>query len=180
VTHRAHGEVVSVKHTGAFSVSINREAFESIGVKLGRRFQMSIGEGPHAPPFHVLNATLTEYPYKGVEDYCWFGDFDAEHEWLCMHLKTFEYCNGAKALGIVVGTPVTAEAVELPAPRAGRKYTDTLAKLRVPGGVLDGHTGRKGKGTGTGSGRPGGKGKGIGKHKGKGKVWVERAASAAR
>eukprot|EP00930_Biecheleria_cincta_P043483 TRINITY_DN29856_c0_g1_i1.p1 TRINITY_DN29856_c0_g1~~TRINITY_DN29856_c0_g1_i1.p1 ORF type:complete len:594 (+),score=75.52 TRINITY_DN29856_c0_g1_i1:38-1783(+) len=184
VTHKAHGEVTSIKHTGAFFVSVSRNALDSIGVTIGKRFYISVGEGPHAPPFHVLLATLTEYPYKGVESYSWFGEFDAHHESLCMHIRTYEYCHGAKALGVKVGAPVTVEVADLLPPRTRATQADAFAGLRVPGGVLDRNKGSdgkgkqccKGKGRGKekGCGRSGTTGAGSGKGKSKGKVWVDR------
>eukprot|EP00927_Polykrikos_kofoidii_P046279 TRINITY_DN40499_c0_g1_i1.p1 TRINITY_DN40499_c0_g1~~TRINITY_DN40499_c0_g1_i1.p1 ORF type:complete len:540 (-),score=65.75 TRINITY_DN40499_c0_g1_i1:206-1825(-) len=164
LTKRGHGEVTKLRHTGGFVVSITWDVMESIGVRLGGRFRLTIGDGVHAPPFHVLVCTLSEYPNSGVEDFEWFGNFEAEHEWLNMCLKTFEFCNGARALGIKVGTPVVVDVEGHAASKSTRpRVVDKLARLREPGGVLAGSA----RG---GSSRRGGKGKG----KGGGKVWIAR------
>lgn len=160
VSHGAHGEIMSIRYTGGFVVSITRAAMDSIGVRLHRRFLLTIGTGPDAPPFHVFVARLTEYPYKGVEDYGWKGEFEPEHEWLTMSIKTNEYCNGAKALGINVGMPVKVELEKL---RARRGNPEALARLRV-GGMSSKSAGkgggRKGKGKRHSAGDLKGPGKG--------------------
>jgi len=109
---RAMGQVVAVRPSGCFTVSIPRHILASIGIKLRTRFHVHV-IGEEAP----LRVTLDEYPYLATREYDWCAMLEPEHEWMVVTVRTYEYCNAARLAHVCVGSRVAAESVEKPVGR---------------------------------------------------------------
>lgn len=74
---RAMGQVVAVRPSGCFTVSIPRHILASIGIKLRTRFHLHvIGEEAR------LRVTLDEYPYLATREHEWCAMLEPEQEWM--------------------------------------------------------------------------------------------------